>query len=283
VAGQTLRRWRRQRPIPKRQRRPKRAAAGDDLESTGCACVQCGSGASSFFQPRGLAFSRPSRAGAVEFAASMAGKGCFSDRTPPRGRRGRRGERSGQADCVQAHSRRRVNARVTCALGVGRTMGPKRSAMSSQGHLADLVSSTMRAVAIPLRAPGPPPSLSARLIDGRRWLQRASCSTQQSREGTGRRGGRRGAAAVGSGGSDQQRRNSMQLQSVDLIARRLTGTVETPSQPSGRSLAANTPVQTLPGGWRAVPAFLAPSSPWHVWFYSAQGVPVPVHASRGWG
>jgi hypothetical protein len=41
--------------------------------------------------------------------------------------------------------------------------------MSSQAYLADLVSSTMRAVTIrlttQLRAPGPLPSLSTRLID----------------------------------------------------------------------------------------------------------------------
>jgi hypothetical protein len=199
VAGQTLRRWRRQLCIPKRQRRPKRAAAGDDLESTGCACVKCGSGASSFFQPSGLAFSRPSWAGAVVWTARSAAKYSCCACTPLCERRARRGQRSGQSHCVQVHSRRRVNARVTCALSVGRTMGPKRSALSSQAHLADLVSSTMRAVAITVRAPGPPPSLSARLIDGRRWLQRASCLTQQSRRGEGRRGG-----VVGGGQQPQQ-------------------------------------------------------------------------------
>jgi hypothetical protein len=40
--------------------------------------------------------------------------------------------------------------------------------MLSQAHLADLVSSTQRAVTITLWTPGPHPSLSTRLIDEQR-------------------------------------------------------------------------------------------------------------------
>jgi hypothetical protein len=60
VAGQTLKRGRAGvAAIPKRLRRPKRAAAGGDLESAAGA-TGCGSGASSS-QPSGLAFSRRPR------------------------------------------------------------------------------------------------------------------------------------------------------------------------------------------------------------------------------
>jgi hypothetical protein len=121
VGGQTLRRGRAGvAAIPKRVRRPKRAAAGSNLES---AVVATGCGSSS--QPSGLAFSRrprtadngAGRAVAVHVGCSCTGRGAVASALGDEAACLAQREHSAVSECT-SHLR---------ALAGGRTTGPNRS------------------------------------------------------------------------------------------------------------------------------------------------------------